>query len=307
MRTLVHRPGAIRRKPNSNMDAGVLEVKMKKKLMERNALAIGSELKSLVPIVKKNTTNITRKDTFREERAIAITRLRLPPATKNIVNKQVNLTKSEARRTKERAPPVAGAFKKRTIPKSQFPSSYNRGQLPILIDHKMGGNSLKWTIDVDKLDYTSLLPLFFEGIREQEEPFRFVAHQGVITLLDHGIEHPRKVHSCLHKIIQPIRTALNTRETKLIKETLKFIQHLLKVDGIGVAMLPYYRQILPVLNIFKTQRQNVGDQMDYGQRNHSDMGEIIQETLEMFETTGGPDAYVNLKYMIPTYEGTHIV
>jgi len=32
------------------------------------------------------------------------------------------------------------------------------------------------------------------------------------------------------------------------------------------------------------------------------MGDLIQETLELFEQTGGEDAFINIKYMIPTYE-----
>jgi len=32
------------------------------------------------------------------------------------------------------------------------------------------------------------------------------------------------------------------------------------------------------------------------------LGELIDETLEIFETHGGEDAFINIKYMIPTYE-----
>lgn len=30
------------------------------------------------------------------------------------------------------------------------------------------------------------------------------------------------------------------------------------------------------------------------------MGDLIQETLELFEVHGGEDAFINIKYMIPT-------
>ena len=29
---------------------------------------------------------------------------------------------------------------------------------------------------------------------------------------------------------------------------------------------------------------------------------MIQETLELMEKHGGEDAYINIKYMVPTYE-----
>jgi len=47
---------------------------------------------------------------------------------------------------------------------------------------------------------------------------------------------------------------------------------------------------------------NIGDKIDYGQKLNKNLGDLIQETLELFEKHGGEDAYINIKYMIPTYE-----
>ena len=47
---------------------------------------------------------------------------------------------------------------------------------------------------------------------------------------------------------------------------------------------------------------NSGDGIDYHQRFHENIGDLIQETLEVLEKRGGPDAFINIKYMIPTYE-----
>ena len=41
---------------------------------------------------------------------------------------------------------------------------------------------------------------------------------------------------------------------------------------------------------------------DYGQNKQVRLGELIGETLELLERTGGPDAFYNIKYMVPTYE-----
>lgn len=68
------------------------------------------------------------------------------------------------------------------------------------------------------------------------------------------------------------------------------------------ALVPYYRQILPVLNIFKQQNLNSGDGIDYGQQKRQNMGDLVNETLEAFEHEGGPDAFINIKYMVPTFE-----
>ena len=47
---------------------------------------------------------------------------------------------------------------------------------------------------------------------------------------------------------------------------------------------------------------NLGDKIDYGQRKNENLSDLIQETLEVLEKHGGEDAYINIKYMIPTYE-----
>ena len=47
---------------------------------------------------------------------------------------------------------------------------------------------------------------------------------------------------------------------------------------------------------------NIGDKIDYGQRKNENLSDLIQETLEVLEKHGGEDAYINIKYMIPTYE-----
>lgn len=47
---------------------------------------------------------------------------------------------------------------------------------------------------------------------------------------------------------------------------------------------------------------NSGDGIDYSQQKRENIGDLIQETLEAFERHGGEDAFINIKYMVPTYE-----
>ena len=46
----------------------------------------------------------------------------------------------------------------------------------------------------------------------------------------------------------------------------------------------------------------MGDKIDYSQRKSMNLGDLIQQTLELFEMHGGEDAFINIKYMVPTYE-----
>ena len=71
-------------------------------------------------------------------------------------------------------PPKAGANKKRQIAPSEFRRFYDRGDLPIQIEHGLP-NKIAWKIEVNKLDYHHYLPIFFEGMREKQDPYRFLA------------------------------------------------------------------------------------------------------------------------------------
>lgn len=134
-------------------------------------------------------------------------------------------------------------------------------------------------------------------------------------MLEHG---GSKILPVIPQLIIPIKNALNTRCRPVICTTLKVkyalflpledcnfqvLQHLVvSGDMVGEALVPYYRQILPILNIFKNMNLNSGDGIDYSQQKRKNIGDLIQETLEAFERHGGPDAFINIKYMVPTYE-----
>lgn len=47
---------------------------------------------------------------------------------------------------------------------------------------------------------------------------------------------------------------------------------------------------------------NTGDKIDYSQHKNENLGDLIEETLQLLEKSGGEDAFVNIKYMVPTYE-----
>lgn len=119
-------------------------------------------------------------------------------------------------------------------------------------------------------------------------------------MLEHG---GNKVIPVIPQLIIPIKDALNTRNPKVVCTSLKALQHLVvSAEIVGEALVPYFRQILPILNIFKHKNLNTGDGIDYSQQKRENIGDLIQETLEKFERHGGPDAFINIKYMVPTYE-----
>merc|ERR1712146_260118 len=123
---------------------------------------------------------------------------------------------------------------------------------------------------------------------------------GTHGMLDKG---GSKILPVVPQLIIPLKTALNTRDQEVISTVLKVLQALvLSGEMIGEALVPYYRQILPIFNIFKNKNLNIGDRIEYSQRKRQNLGDLITETLELFEIHGGEDAFINIKYMIPVYE-----
>merc|ERR1712071_122957 len=183
--------------------------------------------------------------------------------------------KSTMKNAKVIGPPTAGAFKERTSKPTAFRKFYERGDFPIALDHDTKGNRIAWKVEVEKLDYHHYLPLFFDGLCETTHPYEFFARQGVHDMLEHG---GNKILPVIPQLIIPIKNALNTRCRPVICTTLKVLQHLV------------------------VSADHVGDGIDYSQQKRENIGDLIQETLEAFERHGGQDAFINIKYMVPTYE-----
>ncbi len=78
-----------------------------------------------------------------------------------------------------------------------------------------------------------------------------------------------KILPVIPQLIIPLKSktlfysaALNTRDPDIISTTLKVIQKLvLSGEMIGEALVPYYRQILPIFNIFRNNNSNCGDKI----------------------------------------------
>lgn len=208
---------------------------------------------------------------------------------------------AKPRRPRDKGPPHAGAYKiKKNARPTEFRRFYDRGDLPLQVSFSGAHRKVAWKVDIEKLDYHHYLPIFFDGLREKEEPYKFLAHQGTRDLLTEG---GQKILPVVPQLIIPIKTALNTKDPVIICQMLKLLQQLVtSADMVGEALVPYYRQILPVFNLYKNWNSSTGDKMDYSQQKGTNLGDLIEQTLELFEVHGGDDAFINIKYMIPVYE-----
>ncbi|EAY07129.1 hypothetical protein TVAG_342930 [Trichomonas vaginalis G3] len=183
---------------------------------------------------------------------------------------------------------------------TEFRRFYDRGDIPVRLVHTTFKNAIAWSVDPSVLDYQHYLPLFFDGLREKEEPYRFFARKGTWELLKNG---GTRVLQCIPQVVIPLKKALDTRDMDIVPVALRTMQKLVKSSELaGEALIPFYRQLLPVLNEFSLCNKNLGDRIEYGQRKKENIGDLIQETLECLELNGGPEAFINIQYMIPTYQ-----
>ncbi|KAG1706078.1 hypothetical protein DVH05_002639 [Phytophthora capsici] len=301
-------------------NVGILEVKMKHRLQEdQKAVAVGALCRSgkpqgghhtkkpqRLPKLSSKSEPIlhTRPPSFASERDQVMSDLQLPSPTRSLIDRHVLIAKHKTQDAHNSLPPLAGAFKKRGAPASMFPQAYARNELPIMIEGGKGGgkSGLRWTSPMEDLDFNKYFPLFVDGMREKSFPFSFLAREGAFQLAAFAQRHPSKLVDCLHRVIPALRTNLETRDDGALRDALLLLQQITQTTGVGPLLVPYYRQVLPILNLFKSKRRNLGDEIDFRQQRAQDLGEVIIETLEMLERTGGDDAFVNIKYMVPTYE-----
>lgn len=149
---------------------------------------------------------------------------------------QDNKSLSEIQRTSSTAkqfkPPISGAFLPKQITPSNFRLHYDRGDLPILVQHSGGYNivwkglendenpkdSKKLKAFFENFDFQLYLPIFVDGIRETTDPYRFLAIQGTFFILDNIGDNITKVIS---QVIIPLKKALNTRNPEIIIIALK--------------------------------------------------------------------------------------
>jgi hypothetical protein len=180
-------------------------------------------------------------------------------------------------------------MKPQPIPPSRVPEYYDRGDLPVQILHTEGVPLIKWLVNPRDLDYTFYLPLFVDGLREKKDPYRLLSMLACYDLLQNG---GGKIVEALPKTVTSIKTGLNTRDGDIVVQLIKLIKQLTEANRFtGPALVPYYRQLLPIFNQCYKKNDNTLDKFVYSQRKDLNLGQVISDTLEALEKTGGQVSY----------------
>jgi len=209
---------------------------------------------------------------------------------------------SDITKSKTFAMPHESKLKPRSIGvPSLFREHYDRGVLPIKVLHSGSTNKILWLTEPNKVDLKLLMPIFIDGLREKIDPYRILAILGTFDLIERN--STPQIIEIVPLLIQPLKLALNSRDNDVMSTTCKTLIKFLTVHPtIGKHLVPYYRQLLPVFNLMRTNNKNLGDKIDYSQQKGLNVSEIMNQCLLLMEKTGGDDAFINIKYMIPTYE-----
>jgi len=203
----------------------------------------------------------------------------------------------------QQKPKKGNAYKVNSdVPPSLLPRRYTRGELPCSVEHRSSGLALSWMCPLHNLDYEHYLPIFMDGLRCTDNPFKFIANQAVKELIDDARGNEQIITDTVDSLILPIRYALATKEPGTVLSVITILKQLCRVHpGVGPLLIPHYRQILGILNLFYCKSgKNLGDQMEYGLK-PDDLVVEIAETLELLEKTGGDTAFAAIKFMVPTY------
>uniref|UniRef100_A0A915K0L6 Uncharacterized protein n=1 Tax=Romanomermis culicivorax TaxID=13658 RepID=A0A915K0L6_ROMCU len=219
--------------------------------------------------------------------------------TKNdLISKRIRSSKSIVSVNKNNLSTTTTA--KSIPPKNDFKIAHERNDLPVLLDHSGQKLTLKWRLLFDELDFDRWLPLFASGLSLDAHPLEFLAFNGFVDLLNAGRFSSRNsILDSLPFCIPSFRLALRSGRPKTAYKILIIMQIIAKdVFRGGRALVPYYRQLLPPLEKYRNTKfagEGRSGQFIY-------MNDVIRETLDILEANGGPDAYINIKYLVPLYE-----
>lgn len=197
-------------------------------------------------------------------------------------------------------------FKRTPVRETVFKVYFKRGDIPVVLSGRSSKQDmtkdrpLRWQCVPEDLDYCYYLPIFVDGLADSDIDTRLLALNGAMDLI---MKAPNKVLPVLPKLILPLKRAFQTRDKRIIISALQVMQLMVRLGPcVGQALVPFYRQLLAVCNLYKTINVNLGEGIDPDRSKR--IGDVIEDTLKLLEYCGGPNAFINIKYMVPTYESS---
>lgn len=181
--------------------------------------------------------------------------------------------------SKKFANPFATTTKHRT----PFGEASQEGKLPFRLQHGMKDMHLAWTMPIEHVNLERLLPLCFEGLREKQHPYDFLAKQAIAEVLDTP-QAADRVPPLLPQLIPSLKLAVNEKDMPIFLAAADTLSKL--SDVAGPALDPHLNQFLTVLNKRMSEKKN---------------RELVEQLLTTFLQNGGPEVPKIIKSKIPTF------
>ena len=69
--------------------------------------------------------------------------------------------------------------------------------MPITVNFNGADRKIGWKLEPEHIDYHLYLPIFFEGLRETEEPYKFLADRVIYLIIGmYSINRKRWLKAC---------------------------------------------------------------------------------------------------------------
>ena len=212
-------------------------------------------------------------------------------------------------------PPLAGVLLPKNDAPAEFVEAFTDGSLPVRVAGAAESGELRWLdpmtggeVPRSHVDARRWLPLLFAGLRDPNPAGAYVALRGALELVGtcsrRGVLPP-----LMPSVVPSLKAALDLRERSCVCAALRLLTLLLQAEPrAGLALRPYYKQLLPTLGAYKTcgRQPSLGDELEYSQHRHINVESLIDDCLHEMERCGGPGAGDLVKSFVPTFQPAHV-
>ncbi|KAG2428536.1 hypothetical protein HYH02_014340 [Chlamydomonas schloesseri] len=209
------------------------------------------------------------------------------------------------------------------LPHSLLRTYYDNGTLDFVSVRWRGAraDALAWSRRVDKgeegnvrstgftawgselpgeVDPATWLPVFMDGLREFEEPYRFLAIRGSEDLMYKAGD---TLHLFADALVAPLKVALDTREPTTVAVALQLMNNAIALDpAVAAVWAPHYWQFAQVLNLFRSRGGGLVVDQGYNKRAVASCGRLATQFMTDFEIAGGPLATAAVRRYSPGHD-----
>ncbi|GLC39864.1 hypothetical protein PLESTB_001290800 [Pleodorina starrii] len=152
-----------------------------------------------------------------------------------------------------------------------------------------------------ELDLPSWLPIFIDGVREYDEPYRFIAIRGSEELL---LKAGDTLHNFAERLVSPFRSALHTREPTCVAVALQLMSTALALDRrLATSWAAHYWQFAQVLNLFRSSRAgSLLVDFGYNTRSLATTRRLAADFMDAFQVAGGELAAAAVRRYSPGHD-----